>query len=161
MELIQQGFEVVIVDDLSNSSLSVLDGLKKITGKTITFIELNLQDKNQVSKLFKVHPEISGVIHFAAYKAVGESVLKPLEYYENNLGSLINVIKEIEKKENDFPFIFSSSCTVYGQADKLPIDELAPIKRAESPYGKTKQFGEEILIDASGANDFLIVISLR
>ena len=161
MELIQEGFEVVIVDDLSNSSLSVLDGLKKITGKTIPFIEINLQDKNQVSKLFKVHPEISGVIHFAAYKAVGESVLKPLEYYENNLGSLINVIKEIEKKENDFPFIFSSSCTVYGQADKLPIDELAPIKRAESPYGKTKQFGEEILIDASGANDFLKVISLR
>ena len=161
MELIQQGFEVIIADDLSNSSLSVLEGIKKIIGRPVTFVEIDLKDKNRVAKLFKLHPDISGVIHFAASKAVGESILRPLEYYENNIGPLLNLLQEIKKKIVDFPFIFSSSCTVYGQADQLPIDELTPIKKAESPYGNTKQIGEEILYDESIANKCLRVVSLR
>ena len=161
MELIQQGFEVIIADDLSNSSLSVLEGIKKIIGRPVTFVEIDLKDKNRVAKLFKLHPDISGVIHFAASKAVGESILRPLEYYENNIVPLLNLLQEIKKKIVDFPFIFSSSCTVYGQADQLPIDELTPIKKAESPYGNTKQIGEEILYDESIANKFLRVVSLR
>ena len=161
MELIQQGFEVIIADDLSNSSLSVLEGIKKIIGRPVTFVEIDLKDKNRVAKLFKLHPDISGVIHFAASKAVGESILRPLEYYENNIGPLLNLLQEIAKKTVDFPFIFSSSCTVYGQADQLPIDELTPTKKAESPYGNTKQIGEEILYDESMANKCLRVVSLR
>ena len=161
MELIQQGFEVIIADDLSNSSLSVLEGIKKIIGRPVTFVEIDLKDKNRVAKLFKLHTDISGVIHFAASKAVGESILRPLEYYENNIGPLLNLLQEIKKKIVDFPFIFSSSCTVYGQADQLPIDELTPIKKAESPYGNTKQIGEEILYDESIANKCLRVVSLR
>ena len=161
MELIQQGFEVIIADDLSNSSLSVLEGIKKIIGRPVTFVEIDLKDKNRVAKLFKLHPDISGVIHFAASKAVGESILRPLEYYENNIGPLLNLLQEIKKKIVDFPFIFSSSCTVYGQADQLPIDELTPTKKAESPYGNTKQIGEEILYDESIANKCLRVVSLR
>tara|TARA_B100001057_G_scaffold312661_1_gene312726 strand:+ start:195 stop:1331 length:1137 start_codon:yes stop_codon:yes gene_type:complete len=161
VELIKQGFEVIIVDDLSNSSPSVLEGIKKIIDYPIKFIELDLKDKNSVKDLFELNPDISGVIHFAASKAVGESRIKPIEYYENNLVSLINLLKEIDKKGDSFPFIFSSSCTVYGQADQLPISELAPIKKAESPYGNTKQVGEEILFDALIANKFLRVVSLR
>ena len=161
VELIQQGFEVIIVDDLSNSSPSVLEGIKKIIDYPIKFIELDLKDKNSVKDLFELNPDISGVIHFAASKAVGESRIKPIEYYENNLVSLINLLKEIDKKGDSFPFIFSSSCTVYGQADQLPINELAPIKKAESPYGNTKQVGEEILFDALIANKCLRVVSLR
>ena len=161
MELIQQGFEVIIADDLSNSSLSVLEGIKKIIGRPVTFVEIDLKDKNRVAKLFKLHPDISGVIHFAASKAVGESILRPLEYYENNIRPLLNLLQEIAKKTVDFPFIFSSSCTVYGQADQLPIDELTPTKKAESPYGNTKQIGEEILYDESIANKCLRVVSLR
>lgn len=161
MELIQQGFEVIIADDLSNSSLSVLEGIKKIIGRPVTFVEIDLKDKNRVAKLFKLHPDISGVIHFAASKAVGESILRPLEYYENNIVPLLNLLQEIKKKIVNFPFIFSSSCTVYGQADQLPIDELTPTKKAESPYGNTKQIGEEILYDESMANKCLRVVSLR
>lgn len=161
MELIQQGFEVIIADDLSNSSLSVLEGIRKIIGHQVTFVEIDLKDKNRVTKLFRLHPDISGVIHFAASKAVGESVLRPLKYYENNIGPLINLLKEIKKKGVNFPFIFSSSCTVYGQADQLPIDELTPIKKAESPYGNTKRIGEEILFDESIVNKCLRVVSLR
>ena len=161
MELIQQGFEVIIADDLSNSSLSVLEGIKKIIGRPVTFVEIDLKDKNRVAKLFKLHPDISGVIHFAASKAVGESILRPLEYYENNIVPLLDLLQEIKKKIVNFPFIFSSSCTVYGQADQLPIDELTPTKKAESPYGNTKQIGEEILYDESIANKCLRVVSLR
>ncbi len=161
MELIQQGFEVIIADDLSNSSLSVLEGIKKIISRPVTFVEIDLKDKNRVAKLFKLHPDISGVIHFAASKAVGESILRPLEYYENNIVPLLNLLQEIKKKIVNFPFIFSSSCTVYGQADQLPIDELTPTKKAESPYGNTKQIGEEILYDESMANKCLRVVSLR
>lgn len=146
---------------MSNSSINVLDGIKKIINHPVSFIELDLRNKDMVDELFNQNPNISGVIHFAASKAVGESVLKPLEYYDNNIGSLVNLLQAIERKGTNFPFIFSSSCTVYGQADQLPIDENAPIKKAESPYGNTKQIGEEILKDASLANKFLQVIALR
>jgi UDP-glucose 4-epimerase len=161
VELIQQGFEVIIADDLSNSSLSVLEGIKKIIGHPVTFVKIDLKDKNRVTELFGLNPDITGVIHFAASKAVGESILRPLKYYKNNIEPLLNLLQEIEKKKVDFPFIFSSSCTVYGQSNQLPINELAPIKKAESPYGNTKQIGEEILFDASIANKCLQVVSLR
>ncbi len=161
VELIQQGFEVVIVDDLSNSSTDVLKGIKKITGVSPEFLQFDLRNKQKVNQLFEAHPDISGLIHFAASKAVGESVNKPLEYYENNLGSLIYLLQAIEEKGKDFSFIFSSSCTVYGQADRLPITEEAPLKKAESPYGNTKQIGEDILFDNSRSNPLLKVIALR
>jgi UDP-glucose 4-epimerase len=161
VELIKQGFEVVIVDDLSNSSTDVLKGIKKITGVSPEFLQFDLRNKQKVNQLFESHPDISGLIHFAASKAVGESVNKPLEYYENNLGSLIYLLQAIEEKGKDFSFIFSSSCTVYGQADRLPITEEAPLKKAESPYGNTKQIGEDILFDNSRSNPLLKVIALR
>ena len=161
VELIQQGFEIVIVDDLSNSTTEVLEGIKKITGVSPDFIKLDLKNKNEVNQLFDNHPDLIGIIHFAAYKAVGESVNQPLEYYENNIGSLVYLLQAIEKKDQRFSFIFSSSCTVYGQADQLPITEEAPIKKAESPYGNTKQIGEDILYDVTRSNTLLNVISLR
>lgn len=161
VELIQQGFEVVIVDNLSNSSTEVLEGIKKITGISPEFIEMDLRNKNSVDRLFEEHSNLAGVIHFAASKAVGESVEKPLEYYHNNLGSLIYLLQVIEKKSKSFSFIFSSSCTVYGQADQLPITEQAAIKKAESPYGNTKQVGEDILYDTTQSNKLIKVISLR
>ncbi|MDB2521100.1 UDP-glucose 4-epimerase GalE [Flavobacteriaceae bacterium] len=161
VELIQQGFEIIIVDDLSNSSTEVLEGIKKITGVSPEFIKIDLKNKNEVNQLFDNHPDLIGIIHFAAYKAVGESVNQPLEYYENNIGSLVYLLQAIEKKGQRFSFIFSSSCTVYGQADQLPITEEAPIKKAESPYGNTKQIGEDILYDVTRSNTLLKVISLR
>ena len=161
VELIQQGFEIIIVDDLSNSSIDVLDSIKKITGFSPEFIKLDLRDKKEVNRLFEDHPDLGGIIHFAAFKAVGESVNKPLEYYENNIGSLIYLLQAIESIGQKFSFIFSSSCTVYGQADQLPITEQAPIKKAESPYGNTKQIGEDILYDNTRSNALLKVISLR
>ncbi|MGB2435582.1 MAG: UDP-glucose 4-epimerase GalE, partial [Flavobacteriaceae bacterium] len=161
VELIQQGFEIIIVDDLSNSSTDVLESIKKITGISPEFIKLDLRDKKEVNRLFEDHPDLGGIIHFAAFKAVGESVNQPLEYYENNIGSLIYLLQAIESKGQKFSFIFSSSCTVYGQADQLPITEQAPIKKAESPYGNTKQIGEDILYDNTRSNALLKVISLR
>lgn len=161
VELIQQGFEIIIVDDLSNCTTEVLEGIKKITGVSPDFIKLDLKNKNEVNQLFDNHPDLIGIIHFAAYKAVGESVNQPLEYYENNIGSLVYLLQAIEKKGQRFSFIFSSSCTVYGQADQLPITEEAPIKKAESPYGNTKQIGEDILYDVTRSNTLLNVISLR
>ncbi len=161
VELIQQGFEIIIVDDLSNSSKNVLDGIKKITGVSPEFVKLDLRDRKEVNRLFQYHPDLTGIIHFAAYKAVGESVKQPLEYYENNISSLIYLLQAIESKGQRCSFIFSSSCTVYGQADQLPITEQDPVKKAESPYGNTKQIGEEILYDNTRSNDLLKVISLR
>tara|TARA_A100000164_G_scaffold163729_1_gene145231 strand:+ start:3956 stop:4987 length:1032 start_codon:yes stop_codon:yes gene_type:complete len=161
VELILQGFEIIIIDNLSNSSVEVLKGIKKITGVTPEFIKLDLMNKKKLYQLFKDYPEISGVIHFAASKAVGESVNQPLAYYENNLVSLIYLLQAIAQKTQALSFIFSSSCTVYGQADQLPITEMAPIKKAESPYGNTKQIGEDILFDNTCSNNNLKVISLR
>jgi UDP-glucose 4-epimerase len=146
VELQNQGFEVVIIDNLSNTSLNVLDGIANITGINTAFENLDLREKEKVQDFFKRHRDISGVIHFAASKAVGESVGNPLLYYENNLNTLIYLLQELQQ-QSEANFIFSSSCTVYGQAEKMPITEDASIQTAMSPYGNTKQIGEEIITD--------------
>lgn len=148
VELQNKGFEVVIIDNLSNSSEAVLKGIVAITGKKPLFEKLDLREKASVHAFFKKHQDVSGVIHFAASKAVGESVKNPLSYYENNIASLVYLLQELQQKA-EAHFIFSSSCTVYGQADIMPIDENAPIKSAMSPYGNTKQIGEEIITDVA------------
>ena len=146
VELINDGFEVVIVDNLSNSNVDVLDGIEKITGVRPAFENIDCVDYVAMDKMFDKYGDIESIIHFAASKAVGESVEKPLLYYRNNLVSLINLLQlmPIHKVRN---FVFSSSCTVYGQPDVLPVTEDAPIKPALSPYGNTKQIGEEIIRD--------------
>ena len=156
----EKGFEVVIIDNLSNSSLDVLAGITKITRISPEFENLDLRNKGAVKDFFERHQDVEGVIHFAASKAVGESVENPLLYYENNLSTLVYLIQNLRHKEHP-KFIFSSSCTVYGQADELPITESAPIKKAESPYGNTKQIGEEIIEDTCRVNPHLQAISLR
>lgn len=160
VELQNEGFEVVLVDNLSNSSIDVLDGIEAITHKRPIFEEFDLREKQKVESFFQKHGDIAGVIHFAASKAVGESVEKPLLYYENNIGVLVYMLQELKKKQSA-NFIFSSSCTVYGQADQMPITETAPVKPAESPYGNTKQVGEEIIKDSCKANSQLKAIALR
>jgi UDP-glucose 4-epimerase len=148
VELQNEGFEVIAIDNLSNSSIEVLDGIERITGKKPIFENIDLRDKAVVQNFFKKYPDISGVIHFAASKAVGESVENPLLYYENNINALVYVLQEITKL-NSANFIFSSSCTVYGQAEIMPITENASIQPAISPYGNTKQIGEEIITDVA------------
>jgi UDP-glucose 4-epimerase len=145
VELLNNDFEVVIVDDLSNSEKFILKNIEKITGKKPAFYPFDLKRRELLTQVFDAYT-IEGCINFAAYKAVGESQEKPVDYYENNLFSLINILQEFKEREIS-NFIFSSSCTVYGQADKMPIDENTPLKLPESVYGKTKQMGEEILID--------------
>ncbi|WP_027382066.1 UDP-glucose 4-epimerase GalE [Epilithonimonas caeni] len=149
VELINHNFDVIIVDDLSNSEKFILDNIEEITGKRPIFYPFDLRRKELLTQVFDAH-DIEGCINFAASKAVGESMTEPLKYYENNLFSLINVLQEF-KERNISNFIFSSSCTVYGQADQMPIDENTPLKEAESSYGKTKQMGEDILKDFSRA----------
>ena len=148
VELQQAGYNVVIVDNLSNSKIEVLDGIEKITGVRPAFENVDLREKNAVEAVFEKYPQIEGIIHFAASKAVGESVEKPLLYYRNNSVSLINRL-ELMPKYNVKGIIFSSSCTVYGQPseDNLPVTEEAPIQKALSPYGNTKQINEEIICD--------------
>lgn len=141
----QAGFNVYIIDDLSNSQLDVWEKITVITGIQPIYYNIDLKDFNAVSVFFQSH-KIDGIIHFAAYKAVGESVEKPLMYYRNNLLALMNVLEAMEENQVD-NFIFSSSCTVYGQADKMPINESTPLKRPESPYGNSKKMGEEIIED--------------
>ena len=149
VELLQNNFQVIIVDDLSNSEKFILDNIEKVAGKRPVFFPFDLKRKELLSQVFDAY-RIDGCINFAAYKAVGESQEKPLDYYENNLFSLINILQEF-KTRNISNFIFSSSCTVYGQADEMPIDENTPLKTPESSYGKTKQMGEEILKDFATA----------
>lgn len=149
VELINSGFEVVIVDDLSNSERFILNNIEEITGKKPIFYPFDLRRRELLTQVFDAH-QIDGCINFAASKAVGESQQKPVDYYENNLFSLINILQEFKEREIS-NFIFSSSCTVYGQAEKMPIDENTPLKLPESVYGKTKQMGEEILIDFAKA----------
>lgn len=158
VELQNAGFEVVIIDDLSNSKIEVLDQITEITNVKPDFYQIDLRDKETVHNFFNENI-IDGVIHFAASKAVGESVQKPLDYYENNINALVYLLQEMKDRNID-NFIFSSSCTVYGQADELPITEEAPIKPAESPYGNTKQIGEEIIKDTCKAYD-MNAIALR
>jgi len=148
VELQNEGFEVIAIDNLSNSSMEVLNGIERITGKKPIFENIDLREKAAVQNFFKKYTDISGVIHFAASKAVGESVENPLLYYENNISALIYMLQELIKLKSA-NFIFSSSCTVYGQAEKMPITEDAPIQIAMSPYGNTKQIGEEIITDTS------------
>lgn len=160
VELQQEGYEVVIIDNCSNASEDVLDGIEAITGIRPHFLKMDLRDKPDVVNFFKDFNDIEGVIHFAASKAVGESVEQPLLYYENNITTLVYMLQQLTalKKAR---FIFSSSCTVYGQADEMPITENAPVKAAESPYGNTKQVGEEIIRDTCKVNQGLQAISLR
>jgi UDP-glucose 4-epimerase len=158
VELQNEGFEVVIIDDLSNTSIGVLDKITEITGTKPDYHNIDLRVKSDVKNFFD-NNKVDGIIHFAAFKAVGESMHKPLDYYENNLGTLVYLLQEMRDRKLD-NFIFSSSCTVYGQADELPITENAPVKAAESTYGNTKQIGEEILRDASKAHG-LNIIALR
>ena len=160
VELQQAGYEVVIIDNCSNSSEDVLDGIEAISGIRPVFEKFDLRDRDKVRGFFKKYPDLSGVIHFAASKAVGESVEEPLLYYENNLTTLISLLQELVEKEKAH-FIFSSSCTVYGQADSMPITEDAPVKPAESPYGNTKQIGEEIIRDTCKVRGHLQAIALR
>lgn len=160
VELQKMNFEVIIIDDLSNSSLEVLDRIEEVTGIQPGFEKIDLKEKRDVINFFNRHTDLDGTIHFAASKAVGESVNNPLKYYENNINSLVYLLEGVNKLA--YPkLIFSSSCTVYGQADELPITENSPIKEAESPYGNTKIVGEQIIKDCCLANPSLRAISLR
>lgn len=162
VELMQQGFDVTIVDNLSNSSIDVLDGITAIVGKKPDFANIDCGNFMDLDHVFKQYPDIVGVIHFAASKAVGESVEKPLLYYRNNLGSLVTLL-EVMRLHEVKNIVFSSSCTVYGQpdADHLPVDETAPIQKALSPYGNTKQINEEIINDEAHADKTLCATILR
>ena len=148
VELQQAGYKVVVVDNLSNSNEKVLDGIEKITGIRPAFEKVDLRDKEATEKVFEKYPDIEGIIHFAASKAVGESVQKPLLYYHNNIISLVNLL-ELMPKYNVKGIIFSSSCTVYGQPkpENLPVTEQAPHQKATSPYGNTKEVNEQIILD--------------
>ncbi|MCT4599395.1 MAG: UDP-glucose 4-epimerase GalE [Marinifilaceae bacterium] len=160
VELQLANYEVIIIDDLSNSSEKSLDGIEKITGRRPEFVKIDLKDAVKTDAFFTSNKDIDAVIHFAASKAVGESVSMPLEYYNNNLVSLMNILVSMRKHgiEN---IVFSSSCTVYGQADVLPVTEKTPRKEAESPYGNTKSICEDILRDSAAAYDNLNTIALR
>jgi len=158
VELQNKGFEVLIIDNLSNSTIEVLEKITSITNKKPSYFNIDLKDKVAIQQFFKEN-KVDGVIHFAASKAVGESVEKPLEYYENNIGTLVYLLQEM-KANKVSNFIFSSSCTVYGQADELPITENASVKPAESPYGNTKKIGEEIIKDTTKVSD-INAIALR
>ena len=158
VELQNAGYEVIIIDNLYNTTIDVLDNITSITGIKPLYHNIDLRDKNEVQNFFSSN-KVDGIIHFAACKAVGESVQNPLLYYENNISTLVYVLQEM-KKHHLTNFIFSSSCTVYGQADELPITENAPVKVAESPYGNTKQIGEEIIKESCKADD-LKAIALR
>jgi UDP-glucose 4-epimerase len=158
VELHNAGYETILVDDFSNSSPKILNQIETINGVKPEFVELDLCDEAKVKAFVADHPDITGVIHFAAFKAVGESVQKPLKYYRNNFYSLINLITAFNSATD---FVFSSSCTVYGQPDALPVTESAPVKAAESPYGNTKQIAEEILQQICAVSPDLNVTSLR
>jgi UDP-glucose 4-epimerase len=158
--LIEAGYSVVIIDDLSNSRSEMLSGIEQITGTRPELASFDLCDAVALQEFFQQHPDIDAVIHFAASKAVGESVANPLKYYRNNLYSLINLLGQM-KEHHVSKLIFSSSCTVYGQPDQLPVTEATPVKPAESPYGNTKQIAEEIIRDTVAAEELLQAISLR
>jgi len=160
VELIQKGYEVVIIDNLSNSEERIVDGIEDITGIRPDLAQFDLCDEAKLELFFRAHPDIKAIIHFAAAKAVGESVEKPLWYYRNNIVSLINLL-EVLSASSVKGIVFSSSCTVYGEPDSLPVDENTPVKPAISPYGNTKQISEEILRDAIASGMNFQAISLR
>jgi UDP-glucose 4-epimerase len=158
VDLLANGFDVISIDNHARSSNYAIAAIEKITGTRIKNYEVDLKNFDDTLAVFQENPDIVGIIHFAAYKAVGESVQEPLFYYENNIGSLVNILKCVQ--EFDIPhFVFSSSCTVYGNPDTSPVTEISEVKKAESPYGATKQMGEEILQNiaaAGGANVILL-----
>lgn len=158
ISLIEAGYEPVIIDNLAASDVTLLEGIQKLTGKKPNFHKGDCRDKDFLNTIFRTHGPIQCVMHFAAFKSVGESVQKPLEYHQNNTGSLMTVLEAMHENHVK-DFIFSSSCTVYGQPDKIPVDEHTPYKRAESPYGATKQIGERILEDVTSSG--FRIISLR
>ncbi len=160
VELIGNGFEVFIIDNLYNSDASVADRIHQITGVRPHLDVFDICNKESLEDFFTRNQDISAVIHFAAYKAVGESVIKPLEYYNNNLVSLMNLLGAM-RQFNIPGLVFSSSCTVYGQPEKLPVNEQSPLQPAESPYGNTKQIGEEIIRDTTFADENIKAIALR
>lgn len=152
VDLIENGYDVISIDDNSRSTNYLLDGIEKITRKKVKNYKVDLKNFDETRAVFQENEDISGIIHFAAFKAVGESVEKPLDYFENNLFSLINLLKCV--KEFSIPnFVFSSSCTVYGNPDVIPVTEESPIKKAESPYGATKQMGEDIIKEFARATN--------
>ena len=157
VELQKRGHEVIIIDNLSNSYSTVVDQIEKITGERPVFEVFDLTDKEKTAAFFQHNSDLDGIIHFAAYKAVGESVEKPLKYYRNNLESLLNILDGMQ--EFKIPsLVFSSSCTVYGEPDELPVSEAAPIKPATSPYGNTKQISEEIIRDTAANSSFNAIL---
>jgi UDP-glucose 4-epimerase len=159
VELLAAGYEVVIIDDLSNSQLFILDNIEKVSGQSPAFYQIDVADTKKLNEVFQTEQNISTVIHFAAFKAVGESVDHPIKYFKNNLFSLVNLLESMEAfgVKN---LVFSSSCTVYGDADQLPVTETTPFKKALSAYGSTKQMGEEIL-EKVAATGKLHCIALR
>jgi UDP-glucose 4-epimerase len=159
VELIERGFDIVLLDDFSRSEQRMVDGIEQITGKVVSVYKGNCADRTFLLKLFDKE-KFSSVIHFAAYKSVNESVVEPLLYYHNNIASMVELLKVMAEFDVN-ELIFSSSCTVYGQPDHIPVDETAPFKRAESPYGATKQMCEQILKDCIASNNLLKAISLR
>lgn len=159
VELYKAGYTPVIIDNLSNSNIKMLEQIEKIIGIKPEFHQFDLCDVEQTTAFINDNPDISGIIHFAASKAVGESVQKPLKYYHNNFFSLINLLEAYQGKKINF--VFSSSCTVYGEPDVLPVTESAPVKKATSPYGNTKQIAEEILEEAAAAYNNYNIIALR
>lgn len=160
VDLVENGFEVISIDDNSRSTVYAMAGIEQITGKKIKNYKVDLKNFDETRAVFQENPDVSGVIHFAAYKAVGESVAEPIPYYENNIFGLINLLKCVQ--EFDIPdFVFSSSCTVYGNPDTIPVTETSPTKKAESPYGATKQMGEQILEDFTKSTTQTSVILLR
>lgn len=159
VELHNAGYTPILVDNLSNSSIKILDQIEKIIGVKPEFYEFDLCDTEKVNAFIAEHSDISGIIHFAASKAVGESVQNPLKYYHNNFFSLINLLESY--REKPINFVFSSSCTVYGEPDVLPVNEAAPVKKATSPYGNTKQIAEEILEETAKAASNYNIIALR
>jgi len=160
IDLLENGYSVISIDDNSRSTAYAVNGIEQITGKKIKNYKVDLKNFDETRAVFQENEDITGIIHFAAYKAVGESVAEPLRYYENNMFGLINLLKCVQ--EFDIPyFVFSSSCTVYGNPDSIPVTELSPTKKAESPYGATKQMGEEILRDFTKIDGIRSAILLR
>jgi len=159
VDLLGKGFEIVNIDNLSNSDIGVLKNIKEITGKDVHHYTVDLCDRAETAKVFEDHSDIKGIIHFAALKSVGDSVSQPVRYFDNNLNSLLNVLDNVRKHQIKY-FVFSSSCTVYGNADDLPVTEATPMKSAESPYGRTKQIGEYMIEDVV-KNTELKAIALR
>ena len=160
VDLIEKGYEVISVDNFINSTPEVLDHIKKLTSKQITAYDIDLTNLEKTKEIFNTHPDINGIIHFAALKSVGESTRQPLVYFKNNLISLMNIL-ECQREWNVPHFVFSSSCSVYGNPDQLPVTEETPLKNAESPYGRTKQIGEQIITDFATKHIDLNFVMLR